>query len=549
MKIEQIINNIDARNWRITNNKIKPIYSDILHMTEFLPKTSKINERFYCILNNITSRPLCKTCKLNFVKYIGNLKGYKLYCSHKCSTNNEKVKEKAKQTCLKKYGKHPQQIKEIREKAKQTCLKKYGVEFATQSNQFKKNRKITCLKKYGVDEFSKSKQFKQQIPQIMQKYKQTCLKKYGVEHPQKNSFLKSKWKNSRLTNFYKNLKTQINPSYTLLFNIISYDGCKKEYQWSCNKCNNIFTSNLKDGSRPICPICFPNVKSTPQKELFEYINLMYKNEIVKTNTRSVIPDYELDIYIPHKQIAIELNGNYWHAENAGNKNKNYHLNKTQLCENRNIRLIHIFEDEWGNKQRIVKTRLRYILGNIKYKIYARKCEIKQIDVTLKNKFLNKYHIQGTDKSLIKLGAFYKNKLIAVMTFGKRKITGLKQLQWELIRYCTVSNFKCIGVASKLLTYFERNIRPKQLITYADRRWSQGNMYYKLGFKLDHTSSPNYWYMDKNYLQRYHRVGFQKHKLQYKLKNYDPTLSEWKNMLINKYDRIWDCGNMVFKKLY
>ena len=254
-------------------------------------------------------------------------------------------------------------------------------------------------------------------------------------------------------------------------------------------------------------------------------------------------------YIPNKKLAIEYNGLYWHSE-LNNTNKNYHLNKTKLCENKDIRLIHIFEDEWNNKQQIVKNRLKYILKLIPYKIFARKCIIKEINSQLKDKFLNKYHIQGTDKSNIRLGAFYKNRLVAVMTFGKRRIAlGSKNKNnfYELIRFCTISNFNIIGIAGKLLKYFKNKYKPKNIISYADRRWSQGNLYKQLGFKLDHISPPNYWYI-KNGI-RIHRFNFRKNVLKDKLNIFDMELSEWENMKNNDYDRIWDCGNYVFIKNY
>ena len=33
--------------------------------------------------------------------------------------------------------------------------------------------------------------------------------------------------------------------------------------------------------------------------------------------------YELDFYIPSKKIGIEVNGNYWHSEVGGKRNKKY----------------------------------------------------------------------------------------------------------------------------------------------------------------------------------------------------------------------------------
>jgi hypothetical protein len=163
--------------------------------------------------------------------------------------------------------------------------------------------------------------------------------------------------------------------------------------------------------------------------------------------------------------------------------------------------------------------------------------------------LNKYHIQGEDKSKIHLGLHYKNRLVAVMTFAKlRKVLALehKEGSYELSRFAAINHFVIVGGADKLLKYFERTYHPKAITSYADRRWSQGDVYYKLGFKLDHISPPSYWYT-KDYYHRIYRFNFRKNVLQTKLPNFDPNLSEWENMKNHKYDRIWDCGNLVFTK--
>lgn len=73
------------------------------------------------------------------------------------------------------------------------------------------------------------------------------------------------------------------------------------------------------------------------------------------------------------------------------------------------------------------------------------------------------------------------------------------------------------------------------------------LYKKLGFKHTHNSSPNYFYFNKNYLVRLNRMKFQKYKLKYNISKFDKNLTEWENMKNNGYDRIWDCGNMVFEK--
>lgn len=282
------------------------------------------------------------------------------------------------------------------------------------------------------------------------------------------------------------------------------------------------------------------------KNFFKKYNLSFQS-----NIRNKISPYELDIYIPSKNLAIEFNGIYWHSELAG-KNRQYHLDKLLMCQEKNINLIQIFENELINSPKIVFSRLKNILGLNSYSVFARKCLIKEINCSLKSKFVNKYHLQGDTNSLINLGLFYKNRLVSVMTFCKlRKALGNKKTInnfYELLRFCSISNFNIIGGASKLLSYFENKYQPKSIISYADLRWSTGKLYKILGFKFIHNSKPNYWYFE-NIDKLYHRFNFRKQVLNKKLKSFDPKLSEWKNMKNNGWNRIWDCGNMVFEKLY
>ena len=82
------------------------------------------------------------------------------------------------------------------------------------------------------------------------------------------------------------------------------------------------------------------------------------------------------------------------------------------------------------------------------------------------------------------------------------------------------------------------------MTYADRRYSDGTLYEKIGFKKIGISKPNYFYF-KNTSMLLSRLKFQKHKLKNILESFNPELTEWDNMQLNGYDRIWDCGNYVF----
>ena len=134
-----------------------------------------------------------------------------------------------------------------------------------------------------------------------------------------------------------------------------------------------------------------------------------------------------------------------------------------------------------------------------------------------------------------------------MTFAKPRFN--KKYDYELIRFCNKSGFSVIGGASKLFNYFIKNYNtksPKSIITYANRRFSNGKIYETLGFKFLRKTEPNYFYFKKNTLTLLSRNQFQKHKLKDKLSLFDYNLSESENMFNNDYRRIYDCGNLVYE---
>ena len=153
------------------------------------------------------------------------------------------------------------------------------------------------------------------------------------------------------------------------------------------KKNSKLTNNI-----PICRTCYPIASnSIIQLEIEEFLKSL--NISFLKNKRDIIKPLELDIYIPENNFAIEINGNYFHSEIGGDKNKYYHITKSQLCNDKKIKLIHIFEDEWLLKKEIVKS---IILKNLNLiapqKICARECVLKEISNEEKISFLNNNHI-------------------------------------------------------------------------------------------------------------------------------------------------------------
>jgi hypothetical protein len=289
-----------------------------------------------------------------------------------------------------------------------------------------------------------------------------------------------------------------------------------------------------------CPKC-GLAYNKMEDEIKEFIKSLNINII--ENSKQIISPLELDIFIPSHNLAIEFDGLYWHSEVY--KDKNYHLNKTELCQNKNIRLIHIFEDEWLLKKEIVKSRLKNILGLTPNKVYGRKCVIKEVTPKEAKIFLENNHIQGNVNSKIRLGLYYNNELIGLMTFGGlRKNLGNKTNEniYELFRFCNLSNYIIIGGADKLLKHFIKHYKPKEIISYADRRWSQGDLYNKLNFIFSHNTKPNYFYLVND--KRENRFNYRKDILI--KEGFDKNKTEHDIMLERKLYRIYDCGSICFK---
>jgi len=483
----------------------------------------------------------------------------------------ECISEKAKKTCLKKYGViSPSQNKVIRDKQINTCLERYGVRNPQQNSELR-NRQIESLyKKYKVTIPLKSSEILERVKKTnLDKYgvnnvamleenkkktKATNIKTYGVPYISQNLEIKEKQLQARRINHYNFIVngskfTNIIPLFSELEyrGNVSYD---TKYWFQCKFCESKFEDTLLNGNIPRCFICNPISKTQTETKILEFIKSILPNETIISNDRKILSGKELDIFISSLNIAIEYDGLFWHSEIGGKKYKNYHLNKTTACKDKQIRLIHIFEDEWIYKQEIVKNKLIHIFNkNLSDKIYARKCDIRLLNADVCNEFLDLNHIQGKDMASLRVGAYYNNELVAVMTFGALRIALgniAKKNQWEMYRFCTHLNKRVIGIGSKLLSYFIKNYNPEYILSYSDVRWSNTdkNIYKSLGFtSINKNTGPNYWYLGKNYNKRIYRYNFRKHNLKDIFPNFDSNLTEWQNMQLNGYDRIWDCGNL------
>lgn len=276
--------------------------------------------------------------------------------------------------------------------------------------------------------------------------------------------------------------------------------------------------------------------SNLHKQLIDFCdgnNLRYE-----INDRKIIYPLELDLVIENK-VAIEICGLLWHSETFGKKSKDYHANKLNLCNDKNIRLITMF---YHYDIDIIKSMILNALGKSN-RIYARTTTIKKIGYKECSSFEKDNHIMGTRPASCYYGLYYKDELVMTFSLGKSRFNS--KYEYEIIRVTSKKYTSIIGGLSRLLKYAIKDTGCKSIITYVDLTYGTGNGYRNI-MKYIRTTPPNYWYFNLKKNDVYSRVAFQKHKLKDKLDNFDDSLTEYQNMLNNGWDRYWDCGNKVFE---
>lgn len=311
--------------------------------------------------------------------------------------------------------------------------------------------------------------------------------------------------------------------------------------------------NIVKNQKPV--IRFPDIFYPYVKAIDKITNFIYsiKNQISTTFEPYIDFDpYILTLFNDELKLGLMfITLNEYRQQTI--RTIYYFRNMKKLLEDKGIKILFIFEDEWVNNEKLVIQKIKHLFNintDVK-KIFARKCIIKEISVKEKSEFLKENHIQGTAIAKIRLGAFYQNELVAVMTFANPRIAMNKNIvgsmtKWELVRFATKNNYHVIGIASKLLHHFEKNYEWQMIYSFADLRWSTGNLYYQLNFKLDRVNKPEYFYIENGI--RKHRYNFRKDIIKHRFKDkYDPLLTEYQNMLNVGYDRIWDCGTLKFIK--
>ena len=317
--LEQIISKITGKNFQIQKfNKL------LDNEKQFILSSYDQNDFYYCqklfyykYVKNFQPKYLyCRACQspLQLKKILSDTEGY---CSLKCSNNQSITKERKSQQ----------------------YLIKFNVDNPQKAESIKSKKKITQIKNYGVDN-----------PQ-----KQKVIKDLKLQSIKKN-FNVNQWQelvrlNSGLdyTYIHNRLKDLSEVDYKEFLELKEEFNCQNDFLYTNLRKYNI---NL-----------IGNGTSILEHQVLEFVLSNQKFKIIR-KARQVISPLELDIYIPKLKLAIEVNGDYWHQ--SSRTQENYHINKTNLCESKGIRLIHIWESECSSNKEFIQTLLTLYLENKVY---------------------------------------------------------------------------------------------------------------------------------------------------------------------------------------
>jgi very-short-patch-repair endonuclease len=474
----------------------------VLKLKETTGKDHRPIEELYSRSKGIDV-PLCETCKEKHVKLFSINKGFRKYCSKECykqamsrrnSLNNAEFnKEKAKKAD-EQYSKVLAAASLEYKSNKFATIKQLEEKFGIPGGRLRKYLSENNL----IDKSRQSRIYKKNLYDRLEK---------AHIHLSDSTWVRDKIRVENWTS--KTFARELD--------------CSKDFVCSKLRCNGIYLSDYRQYT------------SSYEEEISSMLNDMGIRHV--RNDRRVLKGKELDIYIPSKKLAIEINGVYWHQDNDGNK-KNYHLNKTLACEKESIRLLHITDKEMIFKPKLVENLILSSLG-MNTMIYARKCSIKEISAKEFGEFVNENHFQGRINSSMRYGLFYDDDLLSVMGFSKSRFN--KKYQYEITRFCNKVGFNVVGGASRLFSRFVKDVKPNSVISYCDRRLFTGKMYESIGMKFSHCTPPSYVWVHNNKDVTLSRYQTQKHLLN----NCPEYISEESYMKENGYMRIYDSGQKVY----
>ena len=541
--------------------------------------------RIYCYDDHYMNCPMCgEPVKIGLNNYTKYLRQGAPHCS-KCkyiaesNTINSKTPEqkqmaleKRKQTNLAKFGTEwASQNSEIQKKVVATNMSRYGVARPLQNIDIYTTMLESNKQKYGESMVSRIPEFKQKTVQKLKlqasalklKRCNTILERYGVDNPMKSDVFKAKLQNTNIERYgvpynlqcpeilakvkatnqmryggdspmaspvvREKQKAAIRAKYGVDY-ASQIPGVTDKIRTTCLARYGVDFACMRDEARHGLTHC--SKVNLAFAELLSSVGIDYT---VERKLGSKWYDICIDTTVVEIDPTITHNSYKSLWSNQLPTPPNYHLMKSQIAQENGYRCIHVFDwDDWSRILTLLKP---------KQTLYARNCEIREVDILSTIWFENHNHLQGSvRKQIYRYGLYYNNELVQLMTFGAPRYN--KNYEWELLRLCTHIDYRVVGGASKLFKHFIAECSPSSIISYCDKAKFTGGVYTAIGMWLDHVSTPaKHWSKSTEHITD--NLLRQRGYDQLFGTEYGKGTSNEQLMLDNGWLPVYDCGQAVY----
>lgn len=268
-------------------------------------------------------------------------------------------------------------------------------------------------------------------------------------------------------------------------------GSNTKFWWQCRVCGHEWQTqpNYRCFGGYGCPACFKTGRSQSEEDLFNYINdRVGHSEPQRHVTGLLAGQKEVDVFVPELNVAFEFNGLHWHRE--GFVGREYHRDKVVEARDRGIRLVHVWEDDWECRRRIVEQKIDTVLGvDERRTISAGECVAVEVSHDDAVEFLKRNHLHGAPREFGEVyGLAYGDELVAVLV-ADRVVGGR-----EITRYAESVNVA--GGFARLLAQVEQEVAGEgggTVTAYSDNSYSDGAVFAAAGFANDGDVAPDYMF--------------------------------------------------------
>ena len=158
------------------------------------------------------------------------------------------------------------------------------------------------------------------------------------------------------------------------------------------------------------------------------------------------------------------------------------------------RTIFVYDYEITDERKfeVILSDIKYSLGKIENRIYARKCVLKELTNKDVRQFLNDNSLFGYRSASVTLGLYYEDELVMIYSLGNN-FYGRKK-DTEVIRVCTKKNTQVIGGSSKCLNYYIKNYAKsgETIVFYVDAIHHSGSSMTGFEFVKHENGFMNYY---------------------------------------------------------